>query len=252
MSSSSPWSGLKTRTLTEETMAYSRKVYKGTDEDLGKESDYQHATNVDSDAFDLLTWLRLLPRRPRRILLAVVALVLLVLFIHHLPTNFPPVPERINRFPIPDQNVVVRPPHSPPGSEAQAPLPANGHHPNGPIKFYALSKSLYFTNGQKEIYGEDNVVLFAAADLKCASDLLNLACEMARNKVNQVHFALMGRDTVSVEGIQEVNGIRKAACPVIWHGKLSVDFFLALKSMLTCCKMAARTMSVHPLMHAWS
>lgn len=218
MSSSSPWSVLEIP--TDKTMSYSRKVFKKADEVFGNKPNYRQAAQDDSDAFGLVAWLRLLPRRPRKVLLAVVTLFLLVLFVHNIPTEVHPERDKINRCRVPEQIVVSPPPHPVSGFDAPTPLPGDGHHPNGPIKFYSLAKSLYFANGRETIYEEDNLVLFAAADLKCASDLLNLACEMARNKVNRVHFALMGRDTVSIEGIQEVNGIREAACPLVWHGEL--------------------------------
>lgn len=61
-------------------------------------------------------------------------------------------------------------------------------------------------------------VAFAGSDLRSVSDLLPLACEMARRKANDVHFVLMGRDDVSIEGIQHVNAINADNCPVLWHG----------------------------------
>jgi hypothetical protein len=54
--------------------------------------------------------------------------------------------------------------------------------------------------------------------LRSISDLIPLACEMARQTANEVHFALMGRHNVSIEGIQYVNGISVADCPMYWHG----------------------------------
>jgi mannose-6-phosphate isomerase-like protein (cupin superfamily) len=41
---------------------------------------------------------------------------------------------------------------------------------------------------------------------------------MAHHRVNEVHLVLMGRDDVSIEGIQRVNGIEDGDCPIHWHG----------------------------------
>jgi hypothetical protein len=85
----------------------------------------------------------------------------------------------------------------------------------GPLKFPALARSLYST--KLEPGAPNNRVLFAAAGLHSVSDLIPLACDMARQKISSVHFALMGRDQVSIEGIQHVNGISAEDCPMTWH-----------------------------------
>lgn len=215
-------------------MSFPRRVPKGRDEELGKKFDDHHPAK--NEAFNLLTWLRLLPRRPRRIAFVVLGLVLLVLFVQNiLPTDGPPASEGMNRFPEPPggpgQDVVALPPDSPPHPDETVTDP--GYHFNGPIKFYSLAKSLSLTKEQELVQKEDNLILFAAADLKCVSDLLPLACEMARTKVNRVHFALMGRGKVSIEGIQRVNGISEPECPLVWHGEFhSTSPLLLLRGLM--------------------
>jgi hypothetical protein len=39
--------------------------------------------------------------------------------------------------------------------------------------------------------------------------MIPMACEMARWRRNSVHFVVMGRDNISVDGIKEVNGSRQ-------------------------------------------
>ena len=59
--------------------------------------------------------------------------------------------------------------------------------------------------------------LFAAASLKSASILLPIACEMSIRGMNQVHFALLGRDDISMDILKSVNGITKE-CKITYHG----------------------------------
>lgn len=61
-------------------------------------------------------------------------------------------------------------------------------------------------------------VLFAASDLRSASELISIACEMANWDRNDVHFAVMGRDNLDLDGIQSVNGVDEN-CKVNWHGR---------------------------------
>ncbi|KAL3472107.1 hypothetical protein BJX99DRAFT_11714 [Aspergillus californicus] len=47
--------------------------------------------------------------------------------------------------------------------------------------------------------------------------MLPPACRMANRQSGKVHSFIMGRDDVSVEGNQRVNGLTKPNCPVYWH-----------------------------------
>jgi hypothetical protein len=87
---------------------------------------------------------------------------------------------------------------------------------NGRINFYELAHSLpRYKYSQK---AASRAIVFAASSLRSVSDLLPLACRMAGEQLNYVHFTLMGKDDVSIEGIKEVNGIRDSECPMAWHG----------------------------------
>ena len=65
--------------------------------------------------------------------------------------------------------------------------------------------------------------LFAAASLKSASILLPIACEMSIRGTNTVHFALMGRDDISIDELKSVNGITND-CKIAYHGMYHVTF----------------------------
>lgn len=59
--------------------------------------------------------------------------------------------------------------------------------------------------------------LFAAASLRSAAILLPIACEMAILDRSVVHFAFLGRDDISMDLLQSVNGVNKD-CKIMFHG----------------------------------
>ncbi|EEH49480.2 uncharacterized protein PADG_05559 [Paracoccidioides brasiliensis Pb18] len=173
------------------------------------------------------------PPRKRRMLLAFVGICILYLFFKNRSTDLTSASKRFNhlcpnpRFaagqqPVSDDNTI-------PSdtlrrlSEGQSPDTSSyedvdgSYNYNGPIKFYSLFRTLNSEYGYAKFRRSSKGVLFAAADLKALSDLVPLACEMARQNYNIVHFAVMGRNNVSIEGIQMVNGVDKEGCPVFWH-----------------------------------
>lgn len=89
---------------------------------------------------------------------------------------------------------------------------------DGPIRYAALRSSLMATSklGGNRWFNKN--VMFAASNLKSAATLLPMACEMARQKKNDVHFAIMGRENMSIADIQEINGV-DTTCAVWMHGK---------------------------------
>ncbi|PGH00296.1 hypothetical protein GX51_05900 [Blastomyces parvus] len=210
-------------------MTVPRKGYMG-DEELGKKFDDDRARK--SSQFkprSTSSWK--LPRR-RRVLLALIGIsIFYLLFKAVLPSNLAPVTKPFNALnnvqPKPDgpgqqesdgSSISSEPPSEPPPDTTNE-IPTDGSRSyNGPIKFYSLAKSLYTLRAQSFMYhGHEGVVLFAVADLQALSDLLPLACEMARQNLDRVHLALMGRNDVSVEGIQMVNGVDVEECPLLWH-----------------------------------
>ncbi|KAH6607520.1 glycosyltransferase 2 [Trichoderma cornu-damae] len=88
---------------------------------------------------------------------------------------------------------------------------------NGPLKLPRLGSSLQAiiaeTSGRLQ---KNRNVLFAAASLRSASLLLPLACQMAAERQNYVHFALMSRSEVPMKELLAINGIDKS-CPLLVH-----------------------------------
>jgi len=89
---------------------------------------------------------------------------------------------------------------------------------NGPIKFYDLAPTLHSAGGMagSSIYNQN--ILFAAASLKSAAILLPIACEMAIQERNDVHFAFLGREDISMDLLKSINGVRKG-CKIMFHGE---------------------------------
>jgi hypothetical protein len=199
-----------------------------TGEELGKKDDDHHSDASYARASFSPRWR--LPRR-RRLLLAIFGAYLLYVFFKNIPTDLQPAITRYDprfmqtrledsQFPLPG--------YSSPGKWS-IPLPPGElpteamtsekekYHYDGEIEFPELPKSLRLLG---RLRGLKNSVVFATSDLRSLSDLLPLACEMARQGMNKVHFAVMGRHNVSIEGIQYVNGISPDDCPIYWHGTL--------------------------------
>ena len=61
-------------------------------------------------------------------------------------------------------------------------------------------------------------VLFAASSLQSVSQVVPLACEMARWERNDVHLAIMGRDEMEIADLAEVSGAVED-CNIHWHGE---------------------------------
>lgn len=212
-------------------MRISRRAI-AADEELGKKDDDHRPTAGRTRAPSLLpAWKA--PRR-RRIVLALVGCYLLYMFFKNMPTDLTPAVERYNpelaqlrrksgalQSPLDSVSQAVNRPEPPPREkEYEKEDEEDQYYYDGKIRFLYLSRSLRTARNPLGQRGDDTSrpVLFAGADLKSVADLLPIACEMARHGTNDVHFALMGRDDVSIPGIQKVNGISDEDCPLQWHG----------------------------------
>ncbi|EEQ84848.1 hypothetical protein RJZ56_002410 [Blastomyces dermatitidis] len=209
-------------------MSGPRRGYIG-DEELGKKFDDDRARKSTQfkPRSGISSWK--FPRR-RRILLAFIGIFILYLLFKAIPpSNLTPATKPFhalnNGRPQPDDpdqqksdgsSISSETPPEPPPDTTDKILRDGSRSYSGPIKFYSLAKSLYTVPGF-EFLGRPKAVVFAAADLQALSDLLPLACEMARQKLNHVHFAVMGRNDVSVQGIRMVNGVDAEECPLLWH-----------------------------------
>lgn len=195
-----------------------------TDEELGKKDD-DHKPGA-SGRVPLWNFTKTPLRwRRRRILLTLVGLYIVYWLFNNMPdwATLNGTTTSIRRPIVPMTNedhtqaYNEEPAGPPPGLKA----PKDGSPPPreyaGQIRFYRLAESLHgaaHTNGYRPI---NRNVLFAISNLKSASTLLPMICEMSKWSRNYVHAAFMGREDIPVGALLEINGIDKEKCPAIWH-----------------------------------
>ncbi|KAL4750307.1 hypothetical protein BDW72DRAFT_204058 [Aspergillus terricola var. indicus] len=190
------------------------------DEELGKKDDDNRPKNRPDQRWQLKLWK---PPRRRRVLLIPLIIYVFYVFFKNMPTDIPPARDRLLSNLPAAQNIIPDAPVPPGLTQSEPPPRANsntnekdGFYYEGKLQFYNLASTLKLFSD----YGEkspSSAAVFAAASLGSVSDLLPLACRMAIQKTNPVHFVLMGRDDVSIEGIQRVNGLNREICPLNWH-----------------------------------
>lgn len=153
-----------------------------------------------------------------------------------MPTDVPPAVERFNpefararqgsgkSLPPAMPSPVTPANGPPPRPDSQTDIKEDFYY-EGEIRFKSLARTLqrFWKPPSRDGTSTSRAVVFAGSNLRSVSDLLPLACRMATQKINEVHFVLMGRDDVSIEGIQRVNGIKEDDCPIVWHGVFTLD-----------------------------
>ncbi|RHZ64697.1 uncharacterized protein CDV56_104795 [Aspergillus thermomutatus] len=197
------------------------------DEELGKKDDDHRPRTGRNPLWRAKQWRA---PRPRRLIIGIIVFYLLYLFFKNMPTDVPPAVERFHpgftqarqssgkSWP-PAMPSLVTPAKGPPlRADSQTNIKEDYYY-DGEISLIALARSLQRFWKPPSRYGSSisRAVVFAGSNLRSVSDLLPLACRMADQKINEVHFVLMGRDDVSIEGIQRVNGINEVDCPIVWH-----------------------------------
>lgn len=161
--------------------------------------------------------------RRRRMIYAALGLLALFLFYKNIPTDLGSNSGRRD-LRVPQGGSLPRSPGQEPPSDKPAGRPgsteAGEHYYDGPIKFYKLAASLHAVATLAGRGGHNKNILFAASNLKSAAAIMPMACEMALQRRNDVHFAFMGRGEIEIHEIKEVNGINDEDCPVNWHGRV--------------------------------
>ncbi|KFA55531.1 hypothetical protein S40293_02046 [Stachybotrys chartarum IBT 40293] len=88
---------------------------------------------------------------------------------------------------------------------------------SGQIRFPDLAASIQAINEMAGLGFRNRNIIFATASLGSASSLLPLACKMAAEGQNYVHFALMSRSNIPMKQLLEINGINADDCKVTLH-----------------------------------
>ncbi|KAL8782658.1 MAG: hypothetical protein Q9213_005197 [Squamulea squamosa] len=194
------------------------------DEELGKKDDDRRSgrTNLQIPAWSAR---KPTPWRRRRVLYGLIACIALYLFVKNIPEpDHPPVSFRpqYSTSPRGVANSPQKKPKTVPETSAQKPplpdepLEVEKHYYDGPIRFYSLAASLYAVSRLRGQFELNRNVLFVASNLRSASELIPIACEMATWDRNDVHFAVMGRDDLDLDDVKLVNGVDEE-CKVNWH-----------------------------------
>jgi hypothetical protein len=196
------------------------------DEELGKKDDDHRYMPVRRPGWSV--WNHTFRWRRRRILLAIVGLVLLYYFFLGISNVYNLDGTNEPRFPI---GRPITPPYERPSAydDGEPTGPPSGigkpktgeqmpHTYDGQIRFFRLAKTLRSSASETSGYERTNRnILFAMSDLKSASTLMGMICEMSKWKRNHVHAAFMGREDIPLEDLLEINGIDQVECPAIWH-----------------------------------
>lgn len=221
------------------------------DEELGKKDDDRKPGKINV----LPTWSVRKPTRSapwhrrRTVLYGLIACITLYLFFKNIPAPDHPPIARPNYTKPPrhnpptttgpkdiDESPAQKPPHPEKPSEAEK------HYYDGPIKFYKLAVSLHAIARLRGHIEVNRNVLFAASNLRSASELIPIACEMASWGRNDVHFAIMGRDDLGMEEIKVLNGVDQH-CIVDWHGMRYTSRWM-LWALTAMCRCSPRLLSV--------
>ncbi|KAF2103585.1 hypothetical protein NA57DRAFT_64065 [Rhizodiscina lignyota] len=205
-------------------MAASSRVAE-KDEELGKRDDSYYKWHRRRTSGSLSSW-NPLRYRKRRLLATCVVLLAVYLLFRMLRVDIlmsPAFPsssdtaENESDYGYTPGGPPVQPSGAPPKRELDRANPASKHYYNEVIKFYKLGASLHRISRTMGYRPNNHNILFAASSLQSVANLLPVACEMRRWDRNHVHVALFGRDDLSIEEIQEVNGVDKDTCDIFWH-----------------------------------
>lgn len=110
---------------------------------------------------------------------------------------------------------------------------------SGPVKLPALGQSLHGIAGTNGKQPKNRNVLFAAASLKSAATILPMACQMALERMNYVHFAFMGRSDIDLKELLKINGVDES-CQMILHGMFPPVLCRGTMQELTMIRCSAR------------
>ena len=192
------------------------------DEELGKKDD-DHRPGKGTALSSSWAPRQSIPAfRRRRLFYGLLAILCVYLFIKNISTDLAPDSRRGDGSTSVGSHAPALRPKAPSGQPPRPTQPseAEQHYYEGQIKFYNLAVSLHAVEGLAGYNGANKNVLFAASSLKSVSEILPLACEMAKWERNNVHFAVMGRDDLDVSEIKKLNGVDDD-CKINWHGRVS-------------------------------
>lgn len=170
---------------------------------------------------------RIPPRKTlKRLGLLLLIAIGVYVFIHNIPTDLGP---RDRSRPVYNQPAGTAPLKKPPiidtpttdrdFSEVERVASVTGEY-DGPLRFLELAESLHAISGTKGTQQLNRNILFMAGSLKSADILLPIACQMGRELRSYVHFALLSKNGIPLQQLQDINGIDES-CHILFHGMIS-------------------------------
>lgn len=194
--------------------------------ELSKKNDDLRPASSEVDSIPTWRWKnwRSSPRfRKRRLATAFIVAGLLYLLIRNLPVDrsvFARQPSGLALEGSGARQVISSAalPEASPDPQFLGYSEAGKYYYNEKLQFFHLAASLHAAASAMGSKDDNRNIMFAAASLQSASRLIPMACEMARWNRNVVHMAIMGREALSIQEIQQVNGI-DSECKIHWHGK---------------------------------
>ncbi|KAL8947550.1 MAG: hypothetical protein Q9222_006185 [Ikaeria aurantiellina] len=193
------------------------------DEELGKKDDDRKPGKI---SLQLPAWSARKPalwRRRRTLLYCLIACVTLYIFFKNIPSpDHPPIARPTFIRPPRDTPHNAGNPKAIPEDPSQKPpwpdkpTEIDKHYYDGPIRFERLAVSLHAISRLRGHVESNRNVLFASSNLRSASELIPIACEMGSWEKNDVHFAFMGRDDLELDELRVLNGVDDD-CKVNWH-----------------------------------
>lgn len=229
-----------------------RRLYV-TDEELGKRDDDFRPKRQSSMSSPLnpLQW------RKRRLFGILLLVIFAYFFIQNIPTDLGPADLRLksgfrpNTRPLTKDDVKepvenTEETTKAPSTQATATyrLPASNNEPtgappktgsveteelsrryyDGPIRFYRLLSTLNTVPPATSSADTNHNILFATSSFKSLANLIPLACDMAKHKTNWVHVAIMGRETLSVQELKDINNVDQDDCGAVKFHDARADY----------------------------
>ncbi|KAI5868471.1 hypothetical protein GGS23DRAFT_32064 [Durotheca rogersii] len=196
-----------------------------SEEELGKKDDDRKTSKNGAGLRQSTNWhpTRVPPRRSlKRLALGFIVALLIYLFFRNIPVLGPD--QRMRRPNYASSDLAAAPKFTKPSPPGRAPPSRYNARPatapeqafNGPVKFLELAATLHAIGDTKGSMPINRNILFASSSLKSSATLLPIACQMASELKNYVHFALMSRSEISIQELRKVNGIDHS-CPIIFH-----------------------------------
>lgn len=179
------------------------------DDDLGLPGHHRHSSQ----------WQGARPPRRRALVRLFAYVVFIALLVLTILRFVPPSSDETNQATTPEDSDKGSKGFNTALSQARSQQERNY---GGPIQFPELDKTLQNIAGTGGSSERNRNVLFATGSLRSAATLLPMACQMAANEQNHVHFVLISRSEIPMADLLKANGLEES-CKLFAHGMAVSD-----------------------------